>query len=122
MAKFEKVLHGDLKEIDRKIGLGIAALSPNTGKRDSWTTTEGDVTCMFMVYEKNAPRVWVNGEHKDQPHYTLSITLVDTGKEIRLCAITAGCNQALYFIPGDGPEGSLMGALKTTLEIMNQII
>ena len=121
MAKFEKVLHGDLKELERKITLGVTTVSPDTGKRDSWETTIGDVKCMFMVYEKNAPRVWVDGEHKDQPHYTLSITLLDTGKEVRLCAITGGCNQGLYFLPGDGPEGSLLGALKTTLEILDQI-
>ena len=122
MAKFEKVLHGDLDEIDRKIGQGIAAIASDTVKRDSWTTTAGDVRCIFTVFEKVARKIWEDGEYKDQPHYSLSVALVDTGEEIRLCAITAGSNQALYFIPGDGPEGGLMGALKTTLEILDQII
>ena len=122
MAKFEKVLHGDLEELAGKITQGITSISPDTDRRDSWSTTVGDVKCTFMVFEKNAPRVWIDGEQKDQPHYTLSITMVDTGREIRLCAIAAGCNQARYAIPGDGPEGKLIGALKLTLSILDQII
>lgn len=122
MAKLEKTLHGDLDEIDRKIGQGITAVQDDIIIRDSWTTTSGNVRCIFTVFEKPARRTWEDGEYKEQPHYSLSLALVDTGEEIRLCAITAGSNKALYFIPGDGPEGGLMGALKTALEIMDQII
>ena len=122
MAKFEKTLHGDLDEIARKIGQGIPAIVPDTVKRDSWTTTAGNVRCIFTVFEKVARKEWTGTEYKDRPHYSLSVALVDTGEEIRLCAITAGSNQALYFIPGDGPEGALLGALKVTLEIMDKII
>ena len=122
MAKFEKVLHGDLDEIDRKLSQCMGILSSDTVKRDSWTTTVGEVRCIFTVFEKVARKEWTGTEYKDRPHYSLSLALVDTGEEIRLCAITAGSNQALYFIPGDGPEGGLMGALKTALEIMDHII
>ena len=122
MAQHEAVLHGDLEEIERKLNLGIIALSPNTGKRGSWTTTVGNVRCDLLVYEKNAPRVWVNGEHVDQPHYSLSITLVDTGEEIRLCAITSGSNPAPYFLPGSGADAALLEPLKLTLEALDRII
>ena len=122
MAQFEKTLKGDLKEIVEKITLGVTALSPSTGLRGSWSTTAGDVKCTLLVFEKVAPRIWVEGEHRDQPHYTLSVTLVDTGEEIRLCAIAAGSNLAPYFIPEAGPEGALLGALKTTVDILDLII
>lgn len=121
MSKFETTLHGDLDEIERKISQCMGILAADTVKRDSWTTTVGDVRCIFDIFEKVARKIWKDGEYKDQPHYSLSLALVDTGQEIRLCAITAGSNQALYFIPGDGPEGELMGALKTALEILDNI-
>ena len=122
MAQFEKTLKGNLDEIVEKITQGVTSLSPSTGTRGSWTTTAGDVKCAFLVFEKVAPRTWVGQEHKDQPHYTLSVTLVDTGEEIRLCAISAGSNLAPYFIPEAGPEGALLGALKTTVDILDLII
>lgn len=121
MSKFEKTLHGDLDVISRKIENGMIAALANTVKRESWTTTVGDVRCYATVYEKVARKEWTGSEFKDRPHYSLSLTLVDTGEEIRLCAITSGCNQGLYFIPGDGGEGALMASLKTALEIMDMI-
>ena len=121
MSKTEKTLHGDLDIISRKIENGMIAALPNVVKRETWDTKAGDIRCIFTVYENVARKEWTGSEFKDAPHYSLSLTLIDTGEEIRLCAITSGCNQGLYFIPGDGAEGALVAALNTALEIMDDI-
>ena len=122
MPKVEKTLQGDIDEIDKKLTHAICSICPLTTKRASWTTTAGGVKCILSVYEKHAKKVWDGEMWKDQPHYSLSVNLVDTGEEIRLCGITSGSSQEMYFIPDAGPEGELMDALNVSLEILDRII
>lgn len=124
MPQLDKVLHGNLDEIEKKLNGALFAQIPLLCKRGSWTTTAGGVTCRMLVYEQNAKRIWDKEaeEWKEQPHYSLSITMVDTGEEVRLCGITAGSSQDMYFIPDSGAEYGMFEALSITLDMWDFII
>lgn len=124
MPKVEKTLQGDIEDINKKLAHAICSNCALTTECGTWTTTAGDVKCIFTVFEKHAKKIWnkTEGKWKDQPHYVLSLTLIDTGEEVRLCAITSGSGQGTYFIPDAGPEGELMDVLNTALNVLDKII
>lgn len=122
MAKFEKVLHGDLDEINQKLAKGICVICSKTQKRGSWTTAAGNVRCIVTVFERYAAKVFRDDDWQPQPHCSLSLTLFDTGEEIRLCAITAGSGPDSAYFFSSGDEKDLMSALKSTLDILDDII
>ena len=118
-----------------------------TYKRGRWETTVKDVKTILIVYEQHAekkfvrpdePPEWMKAWDEDytptwfniyaraycqpQPHYSLSITLVVSGDEIRLCAMTAGSGQEQCFIADSGSEYSLFEALDITLNNLDKII
>ena len=115
MGKLEKTLNMDLDELSRKIDHGVCSICSMTIKRDEWSTEAGDVKCIVKVFEKCSNK-------KDGNHASMAVTLVRTGDEVRLCAITSGTSNALFFIPYDGCEGELSGALGITLNILDDMI
>lgn len=120
--KLEKTLKGDIDAINGKINTALMINVPLITKRDSWTTTVGEVKCVFNVYEKHAKRVWNGSDWQDQPHFTLSVLLIDTGDEVRICGITGGSAHDMYFNPDSGGEYELFEALSIILEMFDQII
>lgn len=140
MPQLEKNLHGDLDEINRKIGHGVCSICSMTTKRGTWDTTLGDVRCLLTVFEKHAPKEYVgaipeapayprtirtdysSGDYKDGPHYSMAVTLLGKGDEVRICAITSGSGNALYFLPFSGAEYELYEALDITLNQLDNII
>lgn len=114
MPQLEKVLHGDLDQIRGKLTHSICSNCPMTTVRGSWETTVGGTRCVTVMYEKHA--------RKPDPHYAMAVTLVDTGGEVRLGAITAGSAQDMYFIPDSGAEYDLFAALSITLDMWDSII
>lgn len=139
MPQMEKTLHGNVEEIKEKITFGIISNCALTNVRGTWDTTVGDVRCILVVYEKHAPKVYVGGKreappypttyhdefdndklYKAQPHYSMALTLLAQGEEVRLCAITSGSSQDMYFIPYSGGEYDLFEALDITLNTMDQ--
>ena len=122
MPQLEKTLQGDIEDINKKLAHSICSNCALTSKRGAWTTTVGDIKCIVTVFEKHAKKIWSGEEWKDQPHYALTLTLLDTGEEVRLFAITSGSGQGTYFIPDAGPEGELMDVLNTSLNILDKII
>ena len=115
MGKMEKTLKRDLDELSRKIDHGVCSICPMTIKRDEWTTEAGGVKCIVKVFEKCSNK-------KDGNHASMAVTLVRTEEEVRLCAITSGTSNALFFIPYDGCEGELTAALDITLNILDDMI
>lgn len=124
MPKLEKVLHGDINKINDTLSNFMIFNCGLTNKRESWTTTFGDCKCIVSMFEKHAKRIWDDEakEWKNQPHYGLSLTLIDTGEEIRLCGITCGSGQEMYFIPDCGAEGELIDVLNTGLILLDQLM
>ena len=144
MPKLEKTLQGNLDIIEKKINHGVLSICPMTGKRDRWETTVGGVRCVMLVYEKYAMPVlahpdklpedwdkdynpsWFNIYARDAfdqaPHFSMVVTMLDDGEEIKLCGITSGSGQAHLFSPDTGGEYDLYEALDITLEILDQIV
>ena len=129
MPKIVKTLKGKLEDIDKKLTMYILFNCGMTNKRESWDTTVGDSKVRFTVYEKHAKKVWVRekpdevaGEWKDQPHYTLSVVLIQDGDQVQLCGISGGSGQEMYFCPDCGPEGELLDVLGTALILMDDMI
>lgn len=143
MPQIEKVLHGDLQNIEDKIHFGMFSICPLTMKRGRWETTVNGVKSVLIVYEQHAMPVykkpdklpedwpedytpsWFNLPAQDYfqqaPHYSLSIMLVDTGEEIRLVAMSSGSGQDHLFIPDSGGEFGIYEALDLTLENLDTI-
>ena len=122
MPQLEKVLHGDLDAIRGKISHGVLSLSPLTSVRGSWETTVNGVRCVTVMYEKHDKKRFDGENWVPNPHYAMSVTLVDTGSEVRVGAITAGSAQDMYFIPDSGAEYGLFEALSITLDMWDHII
>lgn len=115
MPKVTKILHGDVELIAAKIKVGIASFGKMFSIRDQWKTEAGDTTCILQVYEKKSIE-------PDQPHYTLSLVLLDTGEEIRLYATTSGGSNEYIGNPYPEGEGELTSVLNTILNVLDDII
>ena len=115
MPKVTKILHGDVELIAAKIKVGIASFGKMFSIRDQWKTEAGDTTCILQVYEKKSIE-------PDQPHYTLSLVLLDTGEDIRLMAATSGGSNEYFGNPYPDGEGELTSVLGTVINILDDII
>ena len=115
MPKVTKILHGDVELIAAKIKVGIASFGKMFSIRDQWKTEAGDTTCILQVYEKKSI-------DPGQPHYTMSLVLLDTGEEIRLYATTSGGANEYIGNPYPEGEGELTSVLNTILNVLDDII
>lgn len=145
MPQLEKTLKIGLKELEDKINLGFFQ-SPLTYKRGRWETTVNGVKSVLIVYEQHAERVfvkpadppewmkdwdedykpsWENIFTRDymqqQPHFSISIMLVEHGDEIRLCAMTSGSGEEQYGSSDSGGEYGLFETLDITLNILDKM-
>ena len=89
MAKMEKVLRGDFKEILAVIEDGILRGSATASLEDSSDFSGGNSRCSVRVFERYS---WIGSNR-----VSLSVTLFqgDSGV-IRLSAITSGGSQAMF--------------------------
>ena len=117
MPKVNKVLHGDVELIAKKIKHGIASFGKLFSIRDEWSTKDNGRTCILQVYEKKTLK-----EKEKEPHYTLSLVLYDTGEEIRLFATTSGGSNQYFGNPYPDGEGELTSVLNTVLNVLDDII
>ena len=115
MPNVTKILHGDVELIAEKLKVGIASFGKMFSIRDQWKTEAGDTTCILQVYEKKSIE-------EGAPHYTLSLVLLDTGKEIRLYATTSGGSNEYIGNPYPEGEGELTSVLNTILNVLDDII
>ena len=115
MPKVTKILHGDVELIAEKLKVGIASFGKMFSLRDQWKTEAGDTTCILQVYEKKSVE-------PAQPHFTLSLVMLDTGEEIRLYATTSGGSNEYFANPYPDGEGELTSVLNTVLSILDRII
>lgn len=115
MPKVTKTLHGNVDLIARKLKVGIASFGNLTSLRDQMETECDGRKCILQVYEKKALE-------QGAPHYSLSVVLLDTGREIRLMAITSGGSNEYSFNPYPDGEGELTSVLGTILDALDDII
>ena len=115
MPKVEKTVQGDAMTVAGKLKVCIGAFGKLTSLRDQWETECDGKKCILQVYEKKSIE-------PDQPHYTLSLVLLDTGEEIRLYATTSGGSNEYWGNPYPDVEGELTSVLGTAIGALDDII
>lgn len=89
MAKLIRTLHGSLQTILNVIDRELLEGSVSATFEDGYDTTVGDCQCAVRVYERFS---YAGGNR-----VSMNITLVGKGDQWKLCAITSGGSQALFF-------------------------
>jgi len=89
MAKLEKTLTGNFDTILRQIEEGVlsASMSATLEEACDWRTT--GARCSVRVFERYS---YFGGNR-----VSMNVTLFQSGSVIKLCAITSGGSQALFF-------------------------
>ena len=107
MAKFTHVIHGDFDRILRTIEKGVMDASVSASLEDSWDIREGDSRCAVRVFERYS---YAGGNR-----VSMSVTLYQAGSTIRLCAITSGGSQAMFFKMNTWGEETFLDTLKDAI-------
>lgn len=89
MAKYEKKVYGNFREILAKIHNAIMEGSASASYEDGSDFTQGDFQCAVRVYERYS---WTGGNRVN-----LSLTLAGSRGEYFLSAITSGGSQGVFF-------------------------
>jgi hypothetical protein len=89
MAKLEKTLTGNFDTILQKIENGVLNGSISATLEDSCDWRTADARCSVRVFERYS---YIGGNR-----VSMNVTLFQSGKIIKLCAITSGGSQAMFF-------------------------
>lgn len=104
MAKFTCTLSGDFDRWVNKIESGVLNASVSASLEDSWDTREGDARCAVRVFERYS--------YAGRNRVSMSVTIFGSGNTIRLCAITSGGSQAMFFKVNTWGEETFLDTLK----------
>lgn len=139
MPQIEKTFKIDMETLEDAIHTSYFSL-PLTYKRGRWETTVNGVKSVLIVYEQHAEPVYVKPKDppdwlkewdddykptwhnlyardfmQQQPHYSISIMLVQHGDEIQLCAMSSGSGQEHLYLPDSGAEWGIYETLEISL-------
>lgn len=89
MAKYESKLKGDFDELLRILDSGIVSGSMSASREDASNYQNGSTRCAIRVYERYS----MIGSNR----VSMSITLIGSGDELFVAAITSGGSQAVFF-------------------------
>ena len=103
MAKFTQTLHGDFDRILHAIEKGVLNASASATLEDGWDVREGDARCAVRVFERYS---YAGGNR-----VSMNVTLFQAGNAVRLCAITSGGSQAVFFKVNTWGEESFLDCL-----------
>lgn len=107
MAKFTCTLTGDFDRWLQKIENGVMDGSASASLEDSWDVRDGDSRCAVRVFERYS---YAGGNR-----VSMSVTLFQSEGQIRLCAITSGGSQAMFFKVNTWGEETFLDTLKDVL-------
>ena len=107
MAKFTCNLSGDFDRWVSRIENGVLNASVSASLEDSWDTREGDSRCAVRVFEGYS---YAGGNR-----VSMNVTLFGSGNSIRLCALTSGGSQAMFFKVNTWGEESFLDTLRDGL-------
>ena len=107
MAKFTQVIHGDFDRILKTIEEGVLDASVSATLEDSWDVREGDSRCAVRVFERYS---YAGGNR-----VSMNVTLFQAGNAVRLCAITSGGSQAMFFKVNTWGEETFLDTLKDAI-------
>ena len=107
MAKLEKTLSGDFDSILQKIESGVLDASVSASLEDSCDWQGENSRCSVRVFERYS---YAGGNR-----VSMSVTLYQAGSTIRLCAITSGGSQAMFFKMNTWGEETFLQTLEDIL-------
>ena len=107
MAKFTYSLTGDFDRILKRIEQGVLDASTSATLEDSWDVREGDSRCSVRVFERYS---YAGGNR-----VSMNVTLFQTGSAVRICAITSGGSQAMFFKVNTWGEETFLDTLKDVI-------
>lgn len=107
MAKFTYSLTGDFDRILKRIEQGVLDASTSATLEDGWDVREGDSRCAVRVFERYS---YAGGNR-----VSMNVTLFQSGSEVRICAITSGGSQAMFFKVNTWGEETFLDTLKDVI-------
>ena len=107
MAKFTQVIHGDFDRVLKTIEQGVLDASVSATLEDGWDVRDGDSRCAVRVFERYS---YAGGNR-----VSMNVTLFQAGSAVRLCAITSGGSQAMFFKVNTWGEESFLECLAEIL-------
>lgn len=107
MAKFTYSLTGDFDRILKRIEQGVLDASTSATLEDGWDVREGDSRCSVRVFERYS---YAGGNR-----VSMNVTLFQSGSAVRICAITSGGSQAMFFKVNTWGEETFLDTLKDVI-------
>ena len=107
MAKFTYSLTGDFDRILKRIEQGVLDASTSATLEDGWDVREGDSRCSVRVFERYS---YAGGNR-----VSMNVTLFQSGNAVRICAITSGGSQAMFFKVNTWGEETFLDTLKDVI-------
>lgn len=107
MAKLEYELSGDFDRILERIENGVLNASVSASLEDGSDFRGENSRCSVRVFERYS---YMGGNR-----VSMSVTLYQSGGKIRLCAITSGGSQAVFFKVNTFGEESFLETLEDVL-------
>ena len=107
MAKLERTVSGDFDRLLAKIENGVLNASMSASLEDGCDYRVGATRCSVRVFERYS---YTGGNR-----VSMNVTLFQTGRTIRLCAITAGGSQATFFKINTFGEEAFLETLENIL-------
>lgn len=108
MAKLERSLQGDFDDVLSRLHDGILSGSVSASYEDGSDYSAGGVCCAVRVYERYS----MAGGNR----VSLNLTLVGSGRELFLSAITSGGSQAMFFKINTWGEEAFLDRVRELIE------
>ena len=107
MAKFTYSLTGDFDRILKRIEQGVLDASTSATLEDGCDVRDGASRCSVRVFERYS---YAGGNR-----VSMNVTLFQTGSAVRICAITSGGSQAMFFKVNTWGEETFLDTLKDVI-------
>ena len=107
MAKFTHVIHGDFDRILKTIEKGVLDASVSATLEDGWDVRDGESRCSVRVFERYS---YAGGNR-----VSMNVTLFQAGNAVRICAITSGGSQAMFWKVNTLGEETFLETLKDVI-------
>lgn len=107
MAKFTRTISGDFDRILNAIEKGVLDASVSATLEDGWDVREGSSRCAVRVFERYS---YAGGNR-----VSMNVTLFQAGNTVRVCAITSGGSQAMFFKVNTWGEETFLETLKDAI-------
>lgn len=107
MAKLERTFTGDFDSLLNKIETGVLNASISASLEDGCDYRAGDTRCSVRVFERYS---YTGGNR-----VSMNVTLFQAGSAVRLCAITSGGSQAMFFKVNTWGEETFLDTLKDAI-------